>query len=384
MHGRLSNTVTSSSTLPQDEAGSGTESHRIGRRDRVFWIAVALVTIVGTFLLPMAFPPAAFLRSSSYVTGFNNRVAAVAVMAISLAVTAYLYWKRRGVGVRVEAAGDTMPLRWLVIASVVAVLFTAGLGAVVVRANAYFSDMSYWHVQTAHALHYQAKLYQDVEFAYGPILFYWPLWVERWLGHFGVNQDAAYLAALAVVQVAGLAVLFYVLQQLPASRRVRGIGFAALTFGTLTPLLGMNYSMLRFAAPYAAILWIAKRSGLAVQAASVAVAEVVMLGISPEIGISFAGGVIAYALYRGVVEARRWLLLVPVPLLAFGLFAVVVDKGYFYTMSKFSEGMLNEIIQPSPQVYAFLLFAVVLAPLTSRHSPDCWLRIVPLLSEVHF
>jgi hypothetical protein len=334
-----------------------------GGGSRWFWLAVALATILGAFILPMAFPTTAFVRSASYVVGFNNFVAALVVVGISVGVTGWLVWRGQGARVSVYTTDQSMPLRWLGLAAAYATAFTAILGTYVVRADVDYGDIGYIQQQIFRWSHGHARLYRDFEFAYGPILFYYPAYVEKLLHHVGIGPMAGYMVAEGTMQLLGLGILFYLVQQLPVSRRLKGIALAAITFGTLIPLLGFNYTMFRFAIAYAALLWIAKVKGVVAQAVWLAVAEAVMLGISPEVGIAFAGGAIAYALYRGTFAERRWLWLVPVPAAAFGSFALLADKNYFFTMSNFSKGLLTEIVEPLPYIDIFLLCAVVLCPL---------------------
>jgi hypothetical protein len=330
---------------------------------RWFWFAVAVATIVGVFVLPMAFPLKAFVRSSSYVVGFNNLASAIAVVGISASVTAWMVWKRLGARVSVYTTDQSMPLRWLGFAVAYAIVFSSVLGTYLVRADLDYGDIGYLQSQIWRWSHDHATLYRDFEFAYGPILFYWPAYVEKLLHHVGIGPIAAYMLAEGAMQILGLGILFYLLQQLPLSRRLKGIALAAITFGTLIPLLGFNYTMLRFAIAYAALLWIAKFRTVGAQAVWLALAEAFMLGISPEVGIAFAGGAIVYALYRGIITERRWLWLIPVPEIAFGAFALVVDKNYFFTMSNFSKGLLTQVVEPLPYIDAFLVCAVVFCPL---------------------
>jgi hypothetical protein len=333
--------------------------HR-GNGVRWFWLVVAVATIVGAFVLPMAFPTPTFLRSASYMVGFNNFVSCVAVIGISMGATAWLVWKGMGARVSAYTEGQAMPLQWLGVAAAYVATLTGVMGAYAASADV---NVGYWQMQIFRWSHDHARLYRDIEFAYGPILFYWPAYLEKLLSHAGVSPVAGYMLAEGSLQVLGIGILFYLVQQMPLSRRLKGVALAAITFGTITPQLGSNYSMFRFAIACAALLWIAKHKSLVVQAVLLAVAEAVMLGISPEVGIAFAGGAMAYALYRGVVAGRRWLWLMPVPAMAFGTFALLVDKHYFFTMSNFSKGLLAEIVEPLPNIDIFLFCAVVLCPL---------------------
>ena len=337
--------------------------HRFGSLPLpLFWALLAALSILGVFVLPFAFPPPTPSFSASYTIGFNNRVAAVMTALLSLAATAFL-WRRSRFGAYPETQPATqtgLPASWLALACAVAVIYTAFFGARVAHADLYFSDASYFLNQlTGHA---HQLPYRDFEFAYGPLLFYWPRLFFLVMGGAGLGPAAAYMVALATMQVLGLAVAFYLLGRLPLSRAVQGIALATLTFGTLTPLLGLNYTLFRFLLPYAALFCIARRSTIRTQAVGFALAELLMLAVSVEVGIAFAGGVILYALYRAT-QTRAWALLALVPPAAFLLFAMVIGKSYFRTMTHFALGAFNSPVEPLPHILIYLVAAIALSPL---------------------
>jgi hypothetical protein len=330
-------------------------------RLRLFWTSVAALSIVCIFILPFSVPPRIPTFSTSYTVGFNNRIAAVATVLISLAVAVYLWWRKAGAYVR--EASEPMPGWWLAAASTVSVAYTAYLGWRVVRADIFFGDAGYFMTQLAQWLHFHAKLYSELEFPYGPILFYWPVICTRVLGRVGVSPEAAYIVSLAVMQVAGLGVVFYVLRKLPLSRGMRAVALAGSTIATLTPVFGLNYTMFRFALPYAAILWIADCKGFWKQAMWCGLGGMLMLGVSVELAVAFSGGVAFYAIFCAITGERRWLLLSLVPMADFLLFAGLMGKDYFRMVSKVGEGEYNLIVDPAyAHIDILLIAAVALSP----------------------
>ena len=257
-----------STPLPYGVSSTGPAEHHPGIPTRWFWLTVSLATIVGTFVLPMAFPTSTFLRSASYMAGFNNTVASLAVVGISVLVTSWLVWKRLGARISSVSADQAMPVRWLGISFAYAAVFTSVLGFFMSRSDVNHSDLFYWQMQIQRWSHDHARLYRDFEFAYGPILFYWPAYLEKGLGHLGIDPIIGFMLAQGTLQLLGLVILFYLLQQLPFSRTLKGIALAAITFGTLTPLLGINYTMVRFGTALAALLWISKHKSLSSQLAA--------------------------------------------------------------------------------------------------------------------
>lgn len=347
-------TGTLHSGLPLPESGWNTPS-------RLFWLLVSLLTLFGVFVLPMAFPTAMPTRSTSYVIGFNNRVAAIDLILISFFVAVYLYWKNLGARVSPLGEPEKIPLRWLGIVSLFPILCTTILGRLAAQSQVDVDDIGYWQTLILQWSHYHGKIYRDFEFVYGPILFYWPAYVEKALGHLGIGPWPSVMVALLALQLVGIAILFYLLQQLPLSRNLKIIAFIATAIGP--PLLGMNYTMFRFATAYAALFWVTKQPRLPTQALFSGLGALFLMCISADAGMVFSAGIVAYALYRGLFDERRWLAVIPAPIAGLALFTLLVNKNYFYTPSNFSKGLYTHIVEPSPYIDALLIVAAVLAPL---------------------
>jgi hypothetical protein len=260
-----------------------------------------------------------------------------------------------------------MPAAWLLSACLAAILFTAVLGGFMVHADIYYSDASYFLTQLGRVVHDHAVLYRDVEFAYGPLLFYWPAEIQRALAHLGISAAPASMVSLASMQIVGLCMLFYILHWLPLSRWLRALALALLTFGTLTPLLGMDYTFLRFLVPHAMLLAIARIRSLPAQAALFFFAQIVALGFSPEIGVAFLGGSGCYALYRCFENSKTphwaWLTAAVTPLLGAALFVALMSKDYFKVMGHFAAGAYNLVVMPDAHILVLLVSAIALAPI---------------------
>lgn len=330
-----------------------------------FWTAVGIVSAVAIFVLPLRFPPQAPSFSPSYEVGFNNHVAAVATAFISFSVALILFWLRVGPSVPPRTKRTArLPRWWLGAASLAAIFFTAVLGGIVVHGDVPFGDADYFVTQLSHALYDpNAVLFRDIEFPYGYLLFYWPLLFIKVLGHAGLSPAAAYMVSLAAMHVLGLALLFYILGRLPLSRVAQGVAMATLTLGSLSPILGLNYTLFRFTLPYAAILWIARRKGLPRQALLFAAGEIGMLLVSAELGIAFAVGTALYAAYLAVTSSPRWLAVALAPPLALALFAASVGRSYFHAIATFGDGSFNSVVDPSRiHIDILILAAVAVCP----------------------
>lgn len=81
-------------------------------------------------------------------------------------------------------------------------MYAAVLGALMVRNGMYYADAGYFLTQLRTGLVFHAKLYRDVEFAYGPLMYYWPAFFLRALGLLHVSAETAYVVALCAMELA--------------------------------------------------------------------------------------------------------------------------------------------------------------------------------------
>ena len=353
-----------SSVLPVRGSSRSSEPPPVRRgQQALFWCAVALLSALGVFVLPFAFPPAIPTFSTSCTYGFNNRVAELFTVSFSAIVLLLLWRMRMGRTPSEGSPGERTPPRWLWFASLAAIVFTAVLGGCVVHANIFYSDASHFITQLGRVVRDHAALYRDVEFPYGPIFFYWAAAIQKGLALVGVSAAAAYMVTLASMQVLGLYMLFYILEWLPLTHRLRALALVLLTFGALTPLLGMNYTLLRFLLPHTLFLAIARCRSLAAQTILFVGAQVVALAFSPEIGAAFLGGVGCYALYRCFTAGWSWIAAAAAPLAAAGLFIAITSKDYFSVMHHFAVGAFNLVVMPEYHILILLIAAIALSPI---------------------
>ena len=169
-------------------------------------------------------------------------------------------------------------------------------------------------------------------------------------------------------EAAGLLLLAYVMQRLPIERQLRRGVFVAMTLFSLSGGFGVNYTFFRFAAPPAIFLFSLRGRKLAVAAPLLLLGQLVTLGISPEMGFGFGSGVVGYGLLRALRREFRWLVVLPVPLVGFGLFLLVAGRGYLHVLSLFSGGAYSLIVEPQIFVLLYLASLIWLAPAVTSAS----------------
>ena len=359
--------------------------HRSALPSWLGWVAVALTTFFLTFVLPVFFPPHYASYSRAYTAGVNNRVAMIGVGGISVAVAAVCWWFKfnpltgsPGSDDGAKDAPRPLAYRHLVWGILALVGFTALLGSFVIRDGFYYSDAGYFLTQLRTGLVFHGRIFRDFEFPYGILLYEWPAIFLRVLGRMGVSRVTSYMVALAASEAVGAWLLFYVVCAMPMRNSLRVTAFALIVFGSMDPLLGMNYSLLRFVLPLAAAVLLSTRPTVAGAAWVAAVGELLMLFTSPELGLAFGGAGLAYGVYRALHEGRAWLAVSAATLAAVGVYAGFTVHDSLQTLGKFAGGGFNLIIQPVPQVLVLLVAVVALAPLAVVWS----LREEPMTARV--
>ena len=335
-------------------------------------VMVTLATCFGVFVLPFLLPPPAIQAvSASNAAGFNNRVAALAAAAISLAALLAM-WRMR-LTVRLPESVECAPMQrrfvlgWSLGLGFMVAVFS---GTVYLSGLRYLNDYGYFIEQMSKAADFHRDLYTELEFPYGPLLFYPTIWIRSLFGLFSRPLDAAYIATLVLHQVFGLLLLAYAMQRLPIATRLRRWTFICFVVFSFTMALGLNYTFLRFITPVASLIFCLRGRRAAPAAVGVLFGELLNLGVSPEMGFAFATGAVAF----GVLQAweRRaagWLMVAVAPVLGSGAFLKLMGPAYLSMLQQFSSGAYNFIVEPQPHILLYLTALVWLAPVGLV---SCW------------
>lgn len=333
--------------------------------DRWFWLSVVVLGVLLVFVTPLWFPPRVPAFYSAYTVGFNNRLATLSAMGLSVLVAAILFVKQRVPALRRIGARQHLSAWWLFAACALACLYTIWFGWLMVRSGSSSADVDYIMIPLQEVAYEHGQIYRNAEFAYGPFLFDLPRGMQWLLGHLaGARPVVGYLAADLVSQWMGVGVLFYVVQQLPMRRIWKGIAFSTMVLASLRPALGLNYTMLRFCAPYAFLLLVAKVNGRWWRAIVALLSQAVALALSPEMGVAFGVGIMVFMAWKVWRGHRDVLWLLPALLVGASSFALLVDRNYFHVFAHFASGMLNMVVTPVPHTLLLLTATLALAPIT--------------------
>lgn len=346
-------------------------------KSRIGLVTRALVALgmgFGAFVLPFLLPPPPLqAMSAANIAGFNNRVAVIATALMSLAVLIAAFRLRLRSPLPKPEECQPMSERF-VWGWALGMGLVLGLAATVAYAQdiRQVYDAGYFIGQMSKAVHYHLRPYVGVEFAYGPLLFYPTIWLRGLFRGSAHPIQAAYVVTLVLHEVVGIALLGYVMQALPIAAGVRRVIFAALALLIVPCGLGLNYTFLRFIVPAALIVFcFRQRRKPAVLFLMVLVFTILTLGISVEIGASFACGAVAFVLLEAWRSKKpsTLLLVLSVPC-GVAIFMSIVGADYFSLMRQFANGAFNLIVEPQPYTLLYLAALVWIVPITLRSALD--------------
>jgi len=209
---------------------------------------------------------------------------------------------------------------------------------------------------------YHQRIYADFSFIYGPLLLYFPVFTHWLLRPFHVGIEGSYYVALTVVIVLGLVILWLTLEALPLSRRVKSITLCMFTIMSMCPVMGMNYTLIRFLAPFSTLLFASRIKSPLLVALAFFFGASLQLGISPELGVAFAAGACFYAICMIAKHGPAWIPALIAPLVGAGAFLLVAGPNYLDSMRKFSHGDFNLVLEPLGYVILFLIATIWLVP----------------------
>ena len=343
-------------------------------RTKWLWLGgtTALATCFGVFVLPFLLPPAPIQAiSAANTAGFNNRVAAVAAAVISVGVLLAAWRLRLQLPFAVDADCKPMSQRWIAGWSLGLVTAMAVLCAIAYLADLrYLWESRYFIEQMSKATDYHRRLYAQLEFPYGPLLFYPTIWLRVLFSRFAHPLQMAYVATLLLHEMAGALLLAYILQCLPIATRLRRWVFPCFLLLSVTLPLGINYTLFRFAMPLATLLFCLRGRQPMTAALLVLAGEFLNLNVSPEMGFAFGCGATTYALLQLVLRRdSRWLLAAGAVLVSSAGFFLLVGPNYLSMLKVFSVGTFNLVVEPQPYTLICLVALVWLAPLCMA---SCW------------
>jgi hypothetical protein len=349
----------------------GTNAMRLAVRRLPDWlplVAAFAAALAGVFGLPFLFPPSHSVPSQSYVVGYNNHVAAVSLALVS-ALVFLLSIGGEGEDVTDFTREQRISWRWLAGALLLVAVWNGALSWLVFAAHGYAVEDFYFLPQLEKYYFLHRHLYSQIEFAYGPLLFYPPIWMHWLLRPFDVSLRASYYIAMVGQHLAGVAMLWFVVNRLPMRHWLRVAGFASLMLFSFTPLLGPNYTLMRYLLPVFAFVLFSHIERPAAAALAAVPAQILIWLDSPELAIGFGVAATAYCVYRTWRQRNTlWLAAIAGVAAATVLYLAIIDRNVLSSLIYNSRGWANRIPLPSLEVATLLAATVCAVPrLVARH-----------------
>jgi hypothetical protein len=336
--------------------------------------AILFATCFAVFVLPFLLPAPYFQGvSASNLAGFNNRVAALAAAGFgTLVFLLALQWPQLigargdGPGEEEESSRDEYARLPYLLVTIVVLLWgvaTLSFGLQIIRSKmGYLHDWGYFIHQISMHVDYGRSLYTQIEFSYGPLLFYGPVAVRWILSPFHVSGTGAYLATLVLEITIGLLLMAYLINHLPMSKRWKEVIFSLFAVGMFVGNMGLNHTFVRFASPMAFLMMTSQRKRPWSAALWILAGEAICLGLSPDMGFAFFVGSFGFAMYRCITQGKAWLLAVAAPIVSALVFLWIAGPSYLHMLGMVSHGVYNFPIEPLPYVALFLFALVWLVP----------------------
>ena len=350
-------------------------------------VAGAFSAFVLPFLVPVSDEP---VLSVAYMAGANNRFATLCVAGIAMLVLGLVALR---IVLRDEAARafsergeDRLPWSWLTTGTLGVLVFTGVLGWVILRSGRHYGEPVYFLERMRDVAQFHSRIYRDIEFPYGPLLLYPPVWLWRVVGGAGVSLAACYFTFLALANAAGIAMSFYVLNALPLARAWRRLWFVLFVMEQMHPLAGLNYTLGKFMLPFAVLVWgtgygarRTGRDGLGPLGSIVrlALGTFLVLLVSPELAIGLAAGIGVWGLLRALRGERWYLAALLAPVLASKVFYAIFGSGFVQRLHHASAGALNLILEPVPDMLVLLFAVMWLVPTEMGIQFRRWWRDLP-------
>lgn len=331
-------------------------------------IAYALVSIFLISYLPTLVPSKPAPGSASYMFGYNNHFG-LALILILTAIGVFVFGK----SIPQFAVNDFAPVSRKTLWTCLAVACLAGLAMYLLTSRlGSFLDSSYFINRVEMASH-GLRPYRDFEFGYGAIFVYGPLILSRLL-HLSVPNG--YYLFWMLNLLFGTWFLAELVSRIDYPGGRRNAIFVLLFLSTFPTVIivGLNYTAFRFAtAPLLAIITfnVIRDGSLRSQIRGsllTPVFTILLLAISPEIGVAYAVAILAFmVLFYFPFQRKSVVLPYLGMLLLIGLVLAAANWMHvFDSLKGVANGGLSFPIIPSSTVVAFLLCLFICATLVVR------------------
>lgn len=334
---------------------------RISKNPRILLPAVLVGAVLSVYMVPFLLPPAIPVYSQSYVVGYNNKLASVLLACLSGIVL--LLSLRRQPPTRPYRHTGRLPVSLLFVSLFVVIAFVGVFSYLVYFGRTYGVEDFYFIPQIEKAYYQHLHLYTQIEFPYGKLLFYPPLWLESLLWPLGVSVRAWYYICLVFQNAVGIAMAYWVINSLPMRRSLKICAFFAVTVFSTNLFLGPQYTLMRSMLPVVSYLLFLRAKNPLVAIGVAAAGQLIQFYDSPEQAIAFAAALIACSAWRFQLQ-RRWIVLAPaaVSILTALAYLATAEHAYLETLRSFAAGAMNHVPPVSWEVFVLIAAVAWIVP----------------------
>src|SRR5215467_609986 len=176
----------------------------------------------------------------------------------------------------------------------------------------------------------------------------------------------AYYLSYFAGNVLGVWMILLLLNQGVLPRGRKEIAFCLLGAAGLVPYMGLNGNLVRYLPPYVSVVvahrLMSRPGGAAWTILVVAALGSVNVLISPEIGVAFVVGWVAYCLFMAVVDPRRAMVAGSGLIVVFLLTALTLPREYAGSVFSFTGGANNFPLVPAAHIVFYLLTVFLTVP----------------------
>lgn len=308
------------------------------------------------FCIPYFFNDMGPTQSVSYMVGFNNRIAFIILVLCSLvplywgvrqsSIIELNVWKKRSCHI------DKVVYKTLLII----ILILIGTGILFSAKDFYGFAEDRYFLHYVYAVEHGAKLYDDIQFIYGPLCVYPIVFLDL----IGITSSISYYIVLAFFHSIGLLLAWYVLSRLELSGKETKVLFIIIAVITFPYAMGLNNCVLRYTlAPSLLIFYIFdyQKKNAFMNTIWAILFSFIALMYSPEIGLCYVFASLFWLVSSAIVKKQFSYLYTFSGIV---LFLVVLLASYpEYLSSVIQAGAGGANFPFIPSLILLLLFLVV-------------------------
>jgi hypothetical protein len=215
------------------------------------------------------------------------------------------------------------------------------------------NNAGYFIEQIGSHADYSRKLYNQIEFPYGPLIFYGPIFLRTILSPFHVSLTGAYFSTLVLEHVIGLLLVAYIVDGLPLRSNWKTMCVLICAPAAIELSFGLNFRFFRFTVSAAILVLNSRIRRPSMAALCLLTGQIISFSTSPEMGFAFAVAGATYAPLRVFSEGRDGAL-------RFSLhsqgqqFSLRPPQRISTHVEIFARGLCNFIVEPLPPIEARL------------------------------